>query len=171
MSYIPILLLEPNISEGYLILKIIYLVTKYLIKHLVVYFLSSVSTLKHSSDIYFIRHILTKIIGTLFYCGTNFLNTLYVLFRTERSVILSFCGMKMHNILKYSQTKCTLSGELSCLATGPILKICKQVLCRAFGNAELRVLVRTFFPWDAWFSLGESPAYACFFSRHALKIQ
>ena len=42
---------------------------------------------------------------------------------------------------------------------------------RALGNAELRVLVRTFFPWDACLSLGESSAYACFFSRHALKIQ
>ena len=43
--------------------------------------------------------------------------------------------------------------------------------CRALGNAELRVLVRTFFPWDACFLLGGSPAYACFFSQHALKIQ
>ena len=42
---------------------------------------------------------------------------------------------------------------------------------RAFVNAELRVLVNTFFPWDAWFSLGGSSVYACFFSRHALKIQ
>ena len=42
---------------------------------------------------------------------------------------------------------------------------------RALRNAELCVLVRTFFPWDAWFSLGESPAYTCFFSRHALKFQ
>ena len=38
-------------SEGYLILKIIYLVTKHLIEHPVVYFLLSVSTLKNSSDI------------------------------------------------------------------------------------------------------------------------
>ena len=58
-------------------MKIFYLVIKYLIKHPVVYFLSSVSTLKNSSDIYVIRYIITKIIGTLFYCGTNFLNTLY----------------------------------------------------------------------------------------------
>ena len=42
---------------------------------------------------------------------------------------------------------------------------------RALGNAELRVLVRTFFPWDACFSLDGSSAYACFFNRHALKIQ
>ena len=42
---------------------------------------------------------------------------------------------------------------------------------RALGNAELRVLVRTFFPWDACLSLGGSSAYACFFSRHALKMQ
>ena len=42
---------------------------------------------------------------------------------------------------------------------------------RALGNAELRVLVCTFFPWDAWFSQGRSSAYACFFSWHALKIQ
>ena len=42
---------------------------------------------------------------------------------------------------------------------------------RALGNAELRVLVRTFFPWDAGFTLGRSSVYACFFSRHALKIQ
>ena len=26
---------------------------------------------------------------------------------------------------------------------------CKLIECRALGNAELRVLVRTFFPWDA----------------------
>ena len=53
---------SPKIYEGYLILKIIYSVTKDLIKHPVVYFLSSVSTLKNSSDIYVIRHIITKII-------------------------------------------------------------------------------------------------------------
>ena len=29
---------------------------------------------------------------------------------------------------------------------------------RALGNAELRVLVRTFFPWDACFPLGRSSA-------------
>ena len=45
------------------------------------------------------------------------------------------------------------------------------VTARALGNAELRVLVRTFFPWDACFPLGRSSAYACFFSRHAPKIQ
>ena len=33
---------------------------------------------------------------------------------------------------------------------------------RALGNAELRVLVRKFFPWDACFSLGGSSMYACF---------
>ena len=63
-------------SEGYLILKIIYSVTKYGIKHPVVYFVSSMSTLNNSSAICVIRHILTKIIGTCLYCGTNFLNTL-----------------------------------------------------------------------------------------------
>ena len=45
----------------------------------------------------------------------------------------------------------------------------KYVYFRALGNAELRVLVRTFFPWDACFSLVGSSAYACFFSRHTLK--
>ena len=53
---------RPNIFEGYLILKIIYSVTKYLIKHPIVYFLSNVSTLKNSSYINVIRHIMTKII-------------------------------------------------------------------------------------------------------------
>ena len=66
-----------KISEGYLILNVIYSLTKYLIKHPIVYFLSSVSTLKISCDIYVIRHIITKITETQFYCGTNFLNTLY----------------------------------------------------------------------------------------------
>ena len=42
---------SPKISEGYLILKIIFSMTKYLIKLPVVYFLSSVSTLKNSSEI------------------------------------------------------------------------------------------------------------------------
>ena len=55
---------EPKISEGYLILKIIYSVTNYLIKHPVVYILSSESTLKNSSDIYGIRDIIAKIIRT-----------------------------------------------------------------------------------------------------------
>ena len=55
---------SPKISEEYLILKIIYSVTKYLIKHPVVYFLSSVLTLKKSNDMYVIRHIITKIKGT-----------------------------------------------------------------------------------------------------------
>ena len=35
-----------KISEGYLILKIIYSVTKYFIQHPVVFFLATVSTLK-----------------------------------------------------------------------------------------------------------------------------
>ena len=42
-------------SEGYFILKIIYSMTKYMINHPVVYFLSSVSTLKNSKGIYVIR--------------------------------------------------------------------------------------------------------------------
>ena len=58
------MLLEPKNSEGYLILKIIYSV----IKHTVVNFLSSVSTLKNSSNINVIRFIMTKIIRTQFYC-------------------------------------------------------------------------------------------------------
>ena len=62
LSYTPILLLEPKISEGYFILKIIYSETNYLIKHPVVYFLSIAITSKNSSDIYVIRHIITKII-------------------------------------------------------------------------------------------------------------
>ena len=61
----PFCSLNQNISEGYLILKIIYSVTKYLIKHPVVYFLSSESTLNNSSDIYVIKHIITKTIGLL----------------------------------------------------------------------------------------------------------
>ena len=44
-------------------------------------------------------------------------------------------------------------------------------VCRALGNAELCILVRAFFPWDAWSSLGGSSVYACFFRWHALKIQ
>ena len=64
-------------SVGYLILKIIYSLAKYFIKQPVVYFLSNLSSLKNSSNIYIIRHIITKIIGIQFYCGTNFLNTLY----------------------------------------------------------------------------------------------
>ena len=39
-------------------------VTKYVIKHPVVYFSLSELTLKNSSDIYVMRHIMTKIIGT-----------------------------------------------------------------------------------------------------------
>ena len=44
---------------------------------LFIYFLSNVSTLKNSNDIYVIRHIITKKIGIQFYCGMNFLNTFY----------------------------------------------------------------------------------------------
>ena len=51
-------------SEGYFVLKIIYSVTNYLIKHHVVYFLSSVTLFMNFSDIYAIRHIMTKITGT-----------------------------------------------------------------------------------------------------------
>ena len=42
------------------------------------------------------------------------------------------------------------------------LRVPSHLRPRALGNAELRVLVLTFFPWDAWFLLGGSPAYACF---------
>ena len=49
---LPFCSLSPKISEGYLILKIIYSVTKYLIKQAVVYFLSSASTLKNSNDLF-----------------------------------------------------------------------------------------------------------------------
>ena len=78
MTGVPSLLLEPKnfrgVHEQYLILKIIYSVITYLIKHSVVYYLSSVPTLKNSSDINVIRHIMTKIIRTYFYYGTIFLN-------------------------------------------------------------------------------------------------
>ena len=62
----PFCFLIPKFAEGCLILNIhvIYSVTKYLIKHSVVYFLSSVSTLENSSHIYVIRHKMTKIIRT-----------------------------------------------------------------------------------------------------------
>ena len=33
---------------------------------------------------------------------------------------------------------------------------------RALRNDELRVLVSTFCPWNAWFSLDGSSSYACF---------
>ena len=46
---------EPKNFRGVLNLKTIFPMTKYLIKHPVVYFLSSVSTLKHSSEMYVIR--------------------------------------------------------------------------------------------------------------------
>ena len=88
MSYIPFRSSRLEIFEWYLILQIIYSVTKYLIKRPVVYFLSSVSTLKNSSDMYVIRHI---VIGTLFYRGTNFLNTLYI--------VLWICGYGVLQIL------------------------------------------------------------------------
>ena len=45
------------------------------------------------------------------------------------------------------------------------------ILCRALGNAELRVLGCRLFAWGAWFSPGGSSACACFFSRHVSKIQ
>ena len=77
LCHTPILLLEPKNFRGVLGVKIIYSLAKYSIKHPVVYFLSNMSTLKISSEIYVIRHIITKIIGIQFYCGTNFLNTLY----------------------------------------------------------------------------------------------
>ena len=51
-------------SKWYVILKILYSVTKYVIKHPVVHFLPNESTLRNSSDIYVIRHIKTEIIGT-----------------------------------------------------------------------------------------------------------
>ena len=59
----PFCSLSPKLSKVYLILKIIYLVTKHLIKQPVVYFLSSVLTLKNSSSINVIRHVISKIIG------------------------------------------------------------------------------------------------------------
>ena len=51
-------------SEGYWILKSVYSMTKYLTKHPVVYFLSSESTFKNSSNIYVIRPIIARKIGT-----------------------------------------------------------------------------------------------------------
>ena len=62
-----------SISEWYLILKIIYSVTKYLIKRPVVYFLSSVSTSKNCSDMYVIRHIITEIM----YNNVLFIHAMY----------------------------------------------------------------------------------------------
>ena len=64
LAYTPILLLRPKNFQGNLILKIIYSVIKYLIKHPVVYFLSSVATLKNPSVIYIIRHTITKLTAT-----------------------------------------------------------------------------------------------------------
>ena len=52
--------LSPKFSKGYWIMKIIYSVTKYLIVHPIIYFLSSKLTSKNSSDIYVIRHIIIK---------------------------------------------------------------------------------------------------------------
>ena len=62
LSYTPILLLEPKTFRGVLDFEDHLFVTKYLIKHPVVYFLSSESTLNNSSDIYVIKHIITKTI-------------------------------------------------------------------------------------------------------------
>ena len=63
LSYTPILLLEPKNFRGVLDFED-NLMTEYVIKCPVVYFLSSVSTLKNPSDICVIRHIISKIIGT-----------------------------------------------------------------------------------------------------------
>ena len=52
LSYTPFHSWSPKNSEGFLVLKIMFSMTKYLIKHLVVNFLPSVSTLKNSSEIY-----------------------------------------------------------------------------------------------------------------------
>ena len=79
--------------------------TKYLIKHAVVYFLSSVSTLKNSSDINVIRHIITKIIGTQFYCGSNVLNTLYTM--KNRPI----CAEKSSMCFRKETTKKTIKGK------------------------------------------------------------
>ena len=59
LCHIPHCSSSPNAFEGCLILKIIYYVTKYLIKHHFMIFLSSESAFKISSDIYVIRHITT----------------------------------------------------------------------------------------------------------------
>ena len=58
-----------------------------------------------------------------------------------------------------------VADDYSAAAPVPVCDILLKIgaiMCRALGNAELRVLVRTFFPWDACLSLGESSAYACF---------
>ena len=62
---------------GYLFLQTIF-VAQYLIKYPIVYFFYSLSTWKNISVIrYFVKlHIITKLTGKQFYCGTNFLNKL-----------------------------------------------------------------------------------------------
>ena len=54
LCHIPHFAPQAQISEVYLIFKNILSMTKYLIEHPIVYFLSSVSTLKNSSEIYVI---------------------------------------------------------------------------------------------------------------------
>ena len=69
----PISLIEPKKFWGVIYFEDHLFHDKMLIYHPVVYLLSSVSTLKNSSKLDLIRHIITKFIGTQFYCGTNFL--------------------------------------------------------------------------------------------------
>ena len=60
--------------------------------------LSSETTLKNSSDIFVIRHIITKIyIRIQFYCRTNFLNTLYVL-GAQKNHLIETVLLNTHNI-------------------------------------------------------------------------
>ena len=84
----PFCFLSQTNSEGYLILKIKFSVTKYLIKNPDVYFISFVSILKNSIDIYVIRHIITKIIEHNFIAERTFLTPFRTLFYMVNTVHL-----------------------------------------------------------------------------------
>ena len=64
LSYTPFLLLGPKNIQGVLNFEDHLIRDKVYIKHPIVYFLLSESTLQNSRDIYAIRHFITKIIGT-----------------------------------------------------------------------------------------------------------
>ena len=69
---------SPKNSMGYWFLQtIFFFMAKLLIKYPNVYFFFMYVHYIDINAIYVIKHIITKLTGKQFYCGTNFLNTLY----------------------------------------------------------------------------------------------
>ena len=79
------------------------------------------STLKNSSDIYVNRHIITKIIGTHFYCErtflTSFTSTLHLMSTYEGHLYVRRIGLYLYKYRIYGTISIYILKCLACLST------------------------------------------------------